>query len=219
MSRLNLAMWIGCTHSEGPGPRFALWTQGCLLRCPGCCNPQMWPLLPRHVLDAAEVMAMVDAARREHGIEGVTFLGGEPFLQARGLAELARRCRAAGLTVMVFTGFWREQLVDDAYAGASELLAACDLLVDGPFLAAEPETERNWAGSRNPRFHFLTGAYTPGIERDPRYRPSAEVRIGPDGMLRVNGWPVELVDGTPEPADRPGGVTPGRAPDRDPSRP
>jgi organic radical activating enzyme len=37
-------------------------------------------------------------------VEGVTFLGGEPFEQAAAAAELAEVTRARGLSVMTFTG-------------------------------------------------------------------------------------------------------------------
>ena len=37
------AQIVPCTEAEGPGARFALWFQGCPLRCPGCCNPEMLP--------------------------------------------------------------------------------------------------------------------------------------------------------------------------------
>lgn len=35
---LNLAAWVSCTQMEGPDRRFAIWTQGCHLRCKQCCN-------------------------------------------------------------------------------------------------------------------------------------------------------------------------------------
>jgi anaerobic ribonucleoside-triphosphate reductase activating protein len=40
---LRVAQVVPCTEAEGPGRRFALWFQGCPLRCPGCCNPEMLP--------------------------------------------------------------------------------------------------------------------------------------------------------------------------------
>src|SRR6059058_3547475 len=40
---VSVAHIVPCTEAEGPGKRFALWFQGCPLRCPGCCNPEMLP--------------------------------------------------------------------------------------------------------------------------------------------------------------------------------
>ena len=40
---LSVAQIVPFTEAEGPGVRFALWFQGCPLRCPGCCNPEMLP--------------------------------------------------------------------------------------------------------------------------------------------------------------------------------
>ena len=187
MGRLNLADWVDCTEVEGPGKRFALWVQGCKLQCPGCCNPHMFEFAPRHLVDSNEVIAWIDKSQKEHGIEGVTFLGGEPVLQARGLADVAAGCQARGLSVMVFTGHTIEYLHNRPIPGVQDLLKAADLLVDGPFVAQEYETRRNWAGSANQRFHFLTARYRPGIEWDTAYAHGFEVRVYGDGTVRTIG--------------------------------
>ena len=41
MPSLPVAQFVPRTEAEGPGRRFALWVQGCPLRCKGCCNPEM----------------------------------------------------------------------------------------------------------------------------------------------------------------------------------
>lgn len=191
MVRLNIASWIACTEVEGPGKRFALWVQGCLLRCAGCCNPHMFELSPRNIMEAGEVWGLIQAAKDSHGIEGVTFLGGEPMLQARGLAEVARLCRKSGLSVVVFTGYTLEQLKENPLPGVPELLSETDLLIDGAFEAGQPEAERNWVGSANQRFHYLTDRYSPAIECDPKYPHGFELRLSKDGTLQINGWPVD----------------------------
>ena len=38
MHWLNITKIIDVTEAEGPGLRTAIWTQGCLKRCRGCCN-------------------------------------------------------------------------------------------------------------------------------------------------------------------------------------
>ena len=190
MNMLNLASIVPCTESEGPGKRFALWVQGCMKRCPRCCNPHMFELAPRQIVPCGAVVEQVLHARSVHQVEGVTFLGGEPMLQAKGLSYVAHRCQAKGLSVMVFTGYTLSELKQMRLTGVDELISLTDILVSGPYLRKYPETLRNWIGSTNQRFHFLTSRYVPGIEYDPRYSPSVEFRIGRDGRVRLNGEPT-----------------------------
>src|SRR5436305_6804981 len=97
---VQIAQVIPVTEAEGPGLRFALWFQGCPLRCPGCCNPEMLPFEGGRSLPLADVVAQVEDAARTAGIEGITLLGGEPLAHAAGGAALARAVRERGLTVM-----------------------------------------------------------------------------------------------------------------------
>lgn len=191
MRSLRVASWVDVTEAEGPGARFALWVQGCSLRCPGCCNPRMLEASGGREVSPAELLRAIAAVRSR--IEGVTFQGGEPFEQPGPLAELARAARALGLSVMTFSGYTLEELreAERRDPGAAALLAATDLLVDGRYERERPERERRWAGSSNQRFHFLTDRYRPGIERIRPGEPetTVELRIGGDGRVRMNGWP------------------------------
>ena len=187
---LRVAAIAEDTCAEGPGRRWALWVQGCSLRCAGCCNPEMFDERRGDATAIDELAARISEAHA-HGVEGVTFLGGEPFEQPRGLAALARHARGLGLTVMVFSGYMLDELRGRADAGAAELLALTDLLVDGRFDRAQPEPRppvgRRWIGSANQVMHFLTAAYSP---EDPRMRDdnTIEIRLSKGG-LRINGWP------------------------------
>lgn len=191
MAWLNIAEWLECTEVEGPGRRFALWVQGCNIRCPECCNQHMFSFAPRHIVAANEVLTWIEAAHRRYQLEGVTFLGGEPLLQAKGLAVVAHGCQQMGLSVMVFTGFTLDQIKRCPLPGVNELLQVTDVLVDGPYIASQPDTQRNWVGSENQRFHFFTDRYRPGIEYDPSYQRGCEVRVKANGTIRWNGWPIE----------------------------
>jgi anaerobic ribonucleoside-triphosphate reductase activating protein len=179
-----VAQIVDDTEAEGPGRRFAVWVQGCSIRCPGCCNPEMFDER------RGEPWAIDDLiARVPGGVEGITLLGGEPFEQAPGAAAFARAARARGLTVMVFTGYRLDVL--RARPDAADLLAVTDLLVDGPYDRERPEPPppagRRWIGSQNQIMHFLTQAYR---EADPRMRApnTIEIRIR-RGALAINGWP------------------------------
>src|SRR6185436_6018922 len=102
---VSVAQVVPCTEAEGPGRRYALWFQGCPLRCPGCCNPEMLPFTGGTARSVADILAEIEQTRRANGVEGITLLGGEPLAHAAGAAALARGVRALGLSVMVFSGY------------------------------------------------------------------------------------------------------------------
>src|SRR5437899_10929868 len=79
---LGVAQVVSSTEAEGPGRRFALWFQGCPLRCPGCCNPEMLPFEGGQAVPLPEVAAQLRSAAAAHGLEGITLLGGEPLAHA-----------------------------------------------------------------------------------------------------------------------------------------
>jgi anaerobic ribonucleoside-triphosphate reductase activating protein len=184
MEKLNVAQIVPRTEAEGPGHRHAIWLQGCPLRCPGCCNPEMLPFVPKREMTVAELLEDVLL----HEVEGVTFLGGEPTSQAAALAELAEAVRARGLTVMIFSGYTIEELRAMGDPAVSRLLAATDLLVDGRYDERLRTTERRWIGSTNQVMHFLTDAYEP---TDPRFSEPNHLELRFEkGALTLNGWPI-----------------------------
>lgn len=174
------------TVAEGPGRRFAVWVQGCSIRCPGCFNPHLWSTHGGNGIDAAD---LAERALAVPGIDGVTLLGGEPFEQARPLADFASRVAAHGLSVMTFSGFTYHELSGvGAPDGAAELLCATDLLVSGPFLSDRPDPRRPWVGSTNQEFHFLTDRLR-HVEAELLDLPDRiEVRVAASGEVIVNGW-------------------------------
>src|SRR5690349_11345962 len=105
MTHLQLAQTVACTEAEGPGKRFALWFQGCPLRCPGCCNPEMLLFEGGRRVPLATVLDQIQTSVADQAIEGITLLGGEPLAHAAGGAALARGVRDLGLSVMVFSGY------------------------------------------------------------------------------------------------------------------
>jgi anaerobic ribonucleoside-triphosphate reductase activating protein len=186
---IRVAARVRDTEAEGPGRRWALWVQGCPFRCAGCCNPEM---LPERAANGRDDLVSVDELTREvlatPEIEGVSFLGGEPFAQAAPLALLAEGVRARGLGVMVFTGYTLDELRAREDQGARRLLDATDLLVDGRYDRTQPDNERRWVGSRNQVMHFLSNRYPCD---DPRFTRSnsVELRVR-GGLVTVNGWPA-----------------------------
>lgn len=185
--RIRLGRFLDRTCAEGPGVRTAIWVQGCSVRCQGCFNPQLWGSIEGRGTTPAELIDRVLAV----DTQGVTLLGGEPFDQAAPLAVLAEGVQAAGRSVMTFTGYTLERLRRAGAGGRSDvaaLLAATDLLVDGPYLAEQPDRSRPWLGSGNQSFRFLSPRYQ-HLEGTLGTAPDLiEVRVGADGGVAVNGW-------------------------------
>ncbi|MGF1526921.1 MAG: 4Fe-4S single cluster domain-containing protein [Candidatus Competibacterales bacterium] len=181
---LRLGLWVAATEVEGPGRRFALWVQGCPLRCRSCCNPQLLSFSGGQVLAVEEVLEHIAATP---GLEGISLLGGEPLAQADPLATLAEAVQSLGLTVMVYSGYTLGQIRTWRDPAAMRLLAATDLLVDGPYDRSLPEERRRWIGSRNQVLHFLSPRYSPA---DPRFWQAngVEIRLV-NGTLTINGFP------------------------------
>ncbi|MDY3554067.1 4Fe-4S single cluster domain-containing protein [Gemmata sp. JC717] len=184
---MQIAQVVPCTEAEGPGKRFALWFQGCPLRCPGCCNPEYLPFRGGATRTLGEVVAQLRRARDEDGVEGITLMGGEPTAHATAASALARAARDLGLTVMTFTGFTVEELRAKADPAVLELIALTDILVDGPYVREQPDTERRWIGSTNQRIHFLTPRYSQ--DEQWRKRNTLEIRVV-GREITVNGFPA-----------------------------
>ncbi len=187
MAYLNLASVRACTESEGPGKRFAIWVQGCSKRCQGCCNPEMQAFTQKTVVDTSDLIEIIAGSVRSDSIEGVTFLGGEPMLQAEGLSEVAEWARANNLSVIVFTGFLYEELEASEDKNLLRLLGNTDILVDGPYIEEQYDTERAWVGSKNQRVIFLSERYSDGIQNLNEAR-QMDILISDNDIL-INGWP------------------------------
>ncbi|GAA4716465.1 4Fe-4S single cluster domain-containing protein [Phytohabitans rumicis] len=182
-----LARFLASTRAEGPGERTAVWVQGCAIRCAGCFNPHLWSTRGGEPLPPDELAARVVDA----GTDGLTLLGGEPFDQAAALSRVAAGVRAAGRSVMTFTGYRQEELsraVDAGRDDVAALLDATDLLVAGPFIADRIDRVRPWVGSTNQEFVLLTDRIAGSVEELWATPDRLEILVGASGRIEVNGW-------------------------------
>ena len=95
---------------NGYGLRAVLWTQGCLKHCNGCQNPESWSLGGGFEVEIEEIK---NRLREFEGQAGITFCGGEPFLQPEGCKEVADFCRnELGWNVWSFSGYTYEEIME-----------------------------------------------------------------------------------------------------------
>ncbi len=149
--------------ANGDGVRVSLFVSGCRNCCKGCFNPQTWDFCYGREF-TPDTEAEIFAALAPDYISGLTVLGGEPFEEEnqRCLAPFLERVKAAfpQKNIWCYTGYVLEK--DLLPAGGRKycevtgrMLAAIDVLVDGPFIEEEKDIMLRFRGSRNQRILHL----------------------------------------------------------------
>lgn len=145
--KIRIAGFVNDSIVDGPGLRLAVFTQGCPHHCPGCHNSQALDFDGGNLMDTAFLLEKIKANPL---LDGVTFSGGEPFVQPLPLLELGRAVKELGLNLWIYTGYTWEELAALG-AAVQQLLALADVLVDGPYLATERSLDLKFRGSKNQR--------------------------------------------------------------------
>lgn len=182
---MNIAEVCAGTRALGPGLRAVAWVQGCPFQCRGCIAPDWIPDRPARELTPADLAAELLA---DPDVTGLTFSGGEPMLQAAGLAETARIARRdRDLSLICFTGFRLAELRDQP--GAADLLAEVDVLIDGRYVDTRND-DQGLRGSDNQHVHHLTDRLSGfAFDEGPR---RAEIRLRGTEALMVGVPPTRL---------------------------
>ena len=147
---LRISGLVNDSIVDGPGFRFVVYVQGCPHHCEGCHNHQTHDFEGGTTTTTEEIMVKI---KRNPLLKGITLSGGEPFCQCAPLAELARMVKKQGLSVMAYSGYTIEQLLQRAKTEESvrALLLNCDILVDGPFIKEQRDISLRFRGSKNQR--------------------------------------------------------------------
>ncbi len=148
--KLRIAGTVNDSIVDGPGIRFAIFTQGCPHHCEGCHNPHT------HDFEAGELVtleSLLDKIKGNPLLDGVTYSGGEPFCQAEQLYILGNEVKKLGMNIVTYTGYTYEYLTEHATPQNyySELLSVTDYLVDGPFELDKRDILLKFKGSSNQR--------------------------------------------------------------------
>ena len=119
---------------DGEGVRCSLYVAGCLFKCDGCFNRDAWSFrCGTPYSRELEDRIMRDLAHPS--VQGMSLLGGEPFLNTQVALSAARRLRDEfGRTkdIWCWTGYTFEELIADG-DDKRELLGLIDVLIDGRY--------------------------------------------------------------------------------------
>ncbi len=135
--------------TDGPGFRYTIFTQGCPHNCFGCHNPESHSFTDGEDFSREKI---IEEILEDELLDGVTFSGGEPFMQAQELALLASEIRRkSNLNIFCFTGYTWDELVEQAKTrpGWDDLLQEIDVIIDGRFEQALKSMDLRFRGSSN----------------------------------------------------------------------
>ncbi|KAA6451933.1 pyruvate formate-lyase-activating protein [Bacillus swezeyi] len=84
---------------DGPGIRYVIFTQGCLLRCQFCHNADTWEIGAGKQMSVSEIVHDVQSYLPfiQSSGGGITVSGGEPLLQLPFVIELFKACKKLGI--------------------------------------------------------------------------------------------------------------------------
>ncbi|MFD2841789.1 anaerobic ribonucleoside-triphosphate reductase activating protein [Populibacterium corticicola] len=137
---------------DGEGVRCSLYVSGCLFACEGCFNEATWNF--RYgTRFTQELEDRIISDLSQPYVQGLSLLGGEPFLNTGTCMRLIHRMRREveqPKDIWCWTGYTFEELLRDS-DDKQELLAEIDVLVDGRFLQDRKDFSLQFRGSSNQR--------------------------------------------------------------------
>ena len=155
MAKIRLAGIVRESIVDGPGIRFVVFTQGCKHNCKGCHNPGTHDLNGGYESSTENIIAEI---KKNPLLRGVTFSGGDPFLQPEPLVIIAKEVHALKMDVVTYTGYTYEQILSRAKCNSAweQLLKETDILIDGPFILEQRDLSLQFRGSKNQRIIKLS---------------------------------------------------------------
>ncbi|MCF6161318.1 MAG: anaerobic ribonucleoside-triphosphate reductase activating protein [Furfurilactobacillus sp.] len=157
--------WLASEHSldyvadykpfnfvDGEGVRCSLYVSGCLFHCPGCYNVAAQNFHYGHPYTQDLEDQIITDLSQDY-VQGLTLLGGEPFLNTHVCIQLCKRIRREfghDKDIWSWTGYKWDELLKDS-DDKLELLSLIDILVDGRFLESKKDLTLQFRGSSNQR--------------------------------------------------------------------
>ncbi len=137
---------------DGEGVRNSLYVSGCLFACEGCFNKAAQNFRYGQPFTPELEERIIEDLRHDY-VQGLTLLGGEPFLNTNVALRVVKRIREEfGHTkdIWSWSGYTFEELMVDS-EDKKELLSLIDILVDGRFDITKKNLQLQFRGSSNQR--------------------------------------------------------------------
>jgi len=126
-NKIYVANIVDNTIVDGEGFRTSLYVSGCDINCEDCHNKDWWDINKGTPMSVEEVFEKINFE-----LTNITFIGGEPMLQAKALSLLAEKIKQeTNKTIWIYSGHTYEEILENQEY--FNLLKYCDVLVDGRY--------------------------------------------------------------------------------------
>lgn len=182
LSKGKIADYKPYEFADGEGVRCSLYVSGCLFACKGCFN-KVAQNFNYGVEYTPELEARILQDLTADYCQGLTLLGGEPFLNTNILLPLCQKLRKRfgdSKDIWSWTGYTWEELMQES-SDKLELLNLVDILVDGRFEIAKRDLTLQFRGSSNQRIIDVKKSLAAGevVIWDKLKDPSADRKLEP----------------------------------------
>lgn len=172
----------------GFGNSFAIWMQGCSLKCKGCWNKSMHDFEGGFYIKTEDLIIQIKESIEKNNIKCVTILGGEPLEQLDELLELMKLIKKLDIGIILYTGYEKEEIDS---SDKIKILDYADLLISGRYIEERRNINNHLFGSDNQVMDFLTDRYKNEEIINGTY---VEIDIDENGKIDMYGYPDDFFD-------------------------
>ena len=151
-SQKKIADYKAFNFVDGEGVRNSLYVSGCLFACEGCFNKAVQNFNYGTPFTESLMNQIIEDLSHDY-VQGLTLLGGEPFLNTDVCLSVVKRVRetfGSAKDIWSWSGYTFEELLLET-PDKLELLHSIDILVDGRFELAKRNLNLQFRVSSNQR--------------------------------------------------------------------
>lgn len=138
--------------SNGEGIGISLFTQGCHFHCKNCFNTEAWDFDGGKEWSKEVKNDFVKLAANPH-IKRISILGGEPLANENldGVLDLVKEIRLSypEKNIWLYSGYTWDEVFNGENEIRKEIIAKCDVMIDGRYIDELRDLSLKWRGSTN----------------------------------------------------------------------